>query len=84
MFRKKNENAFIIHLKTSMQKAFKNGHIPLLYDISQTIIDLLAEADNFRRRNRHIELNSLNSEVSKLTNLYSQVTKLISRSEFSD
>jgi hypothetical protein len=72
----------IYQFKNLIKEAYKKHNIPRLNDISNTLLDLIYENEQFRIRNRHLEPQPLYSELSQYVNLYSQNLRLISKLEF--
>lgn len=82
MLTRYKKSMFIANLKEAIKQAYKLQNIPRLNDISNTLLELIYENEQFRIRNRHLEPQPLYSELNLYVNLYSQNLKLISKLEF--
>ena len=82
MVRRQKQDYMFTKLKNYIKDAYKMSNIPLLNDISETILDLINEAQNFRITNRRLEPEPLYKEVDQLVDLYSQILRLVYRIEF--
>ncbi len=82
MLKRQKGDLLVSQLRNAIKEAHKRNNIPKLNDISETILSLVVESQNFRIRNRHIEPEQLYKETNQLIDLYSQVLRLVSRMEF--
>lgn len=82
MLMKRPKNILISQFKSSIKEAYNRGNVPLLNDISETILNIVAQNQAFRIHNRHLEPAPIYHEANQLIDLYSQVIKLIYRMEF--
>lgn len=81
MVKRAIKNPLIDHFRITIQNAYKMGDIAKLNDVCQNIVELLKHGDDFRRRNRNIELTTVIKESNQLTDLYSQTLRMINKTE---
>ena len=81
MVKKAAKNPLIEQFRVSIQDAYRKGNIPQLHIICQNIFEMIKHGEDFRRKNRHIELGSYYNETDKLVNLYSQTLRMINKTE---
>ena len=71
----------IPQLIIQIKDAYTYRNLPLLYTISEGILEFIGEASEYRRKHSNLEPAQIENELSILSNLYSQVLHLIFKLE---
>jgi hypothetical protein len=82
MVKRHKGNVFMTNIKNAMFEAYKTKNIPKLNDISQLLMELIYNNQQFRIEQRHLEPQGLYDDLDSFVSLYSQNLKFVSKLEF--